>query len=600
VTGARDAAGKGWITFVLPTAQDLSGRDIGGYRLVRPLGSGASGMVFLGERDGGEHTQAAVKLLILPPQLTDQQQAEFQTRFRREVLTLLELNHPHILSVLGFGQDSATGHSYLILPYVESTLARRLSSARAPMPFDEVARYATQLAEALDYAHQHGVIHRDIKPSNVLLDREGQVYLTDFSIAHLFGLTRTNITATGQVLGTPNYMAPEQFRGDRVAPATDIYSLGALLYQLIAGRMPFEGGSVYELVQRVTTQQPPSAREFRPELPEAANAALIRALVKRPEQRFATASDLAQAVTKGLQGEWVENLRSHAAFGAGDRTEPNSSVVVPSSWPIPEKSQRRTRILPKDGTNRSLILTASILGAIVIVGFIGGYVLLPALWASDRWTQLTSQGSLFPVATVTPSPTPTQQPTPTAVPTPTPVFSYSAAIPGPGCGSSGWVEADHPSGTVQCASAGLLMASPAGATANTDVFWNGAGSNPTSYSVRVSVSKLTSACGGIGFQNGYRAYIGYICANGAWAVIRYDSTGSPTQLDKGFVAQQSPQLLEVIVTSGSTFQFHIGSSMVFTDSIASGYDTQSVTLALYAYNGQSGQGYFSDFVYGQD
>jgi serine/threonine protein kinase len=585
---------------VLPTAQDLTGRDIGGYRLVRSLGSGASGLVFLGEREGGEHAQAAIKLLLLPPQLTEQQQAEFQARFRREVLTLLELNHPHILSVLGFGQDNATGHSYLILPYVEGTLARRLASAGGPLPFDEVAGYAIQLAEALDYAHQHGVIHRAIKPSNVLLDRDGQVYLTDFSIAHLFGLTRTNITATGQMLGTPNYMAPEQFRGDRVVQATDIYSVGALLYQLIAGRMPFEGGSVYQLVQRVTTQQPPPAREFRPDLPEAANAALIRALAKRPEQRFPTASDLAQAFTKGLQGEWAGDLRSFAAFGAGDRTEPDSSVVIPSSWLIPGKSQRRSRKVPKGGVNRSLAITASILGAIVIVGFIGGYVLPPALWASDWWTQLTSQGSLFPAATVTPSPTPTQQPTPTAIPTPTPVLGYSAPIPGPGCGSSGWVEADHPSGTVQCTATGLLMTSPSGATANTSVFWSSADLTPTSYSVRVTVSNLTSACGGIGFQNGYRAYIGYICANGGWTVVRYDSTGSPTQLDKGFVAQQSSHLIEITVTSGSTIQFHIGSSTVYSDSIASGYDTQSVTLSLYSYAGQAGQGYFSDFVYGRD
>jgi hypothetical protein len=118
--------------------------------------------------------------------------------------------------------------------------------------------------------------------------------------------------------------------------------------------------------------------------------------------------------------------------------------------------------------------------------------------------------------------------------------------------------------------------------------------------VRVTVSKLTNACGGIGFQNGYRAYVGYVCANGGWVVVRYDSTGSPTQLDKGFVAQQSTQLIEVIVTNGSTFQFHIGSMTVFTDSIASGYDTQSVTLSLYSYASHSGQGYFSDFVYGRD
>jgi serine/threonine protein kinase len=158
---------------VLPTAQDLTGRDIGGYRLVRPLGSGGTGMVFLGEREGGEHAQAAVKLLILPPQLSDQQRAEFHVRFRREAATLLELQHPHILSVLGFGEDGATGISYLILPYIEGTLTGHLASAGGSLPLEEVARYTIQLADALDYAHQHGVIHRDIKPSNVLLDQDG-------------------------------------------------------------------------------------------------------------------------------------------------------------------------------------------------------------------------------------------------------------------------------------------------------------------------------------------------------------------------------------------------------------------------------------------
>jgi len=587
---------------VFPIDQDLIGRQISGYTLVRVLGRGATGVVLLGERQAGERTQIAVKLLLLPPQLTDQQRAEFQVRFRREVVTLLELHHPHILSVLGFGEDGGTGLSYLILPYIESTLTERVASAGGTLPLEEVATCATQLAEALDYAHQHGVIHRDVKPSNVLLDQDGHAYLSDFSIARLFDLARTTITATGQALGTPNYMAPEQFRGGRVEAAADIYSLGVLVYQLVTGRTPFAGTSLYELIQRVTTEPPVPPRELRPDLPEPANAALLRALAKQPAHRFASASDLAQAFTKGVQGQWVEGLLSHAAFGAGERTEPDGSgVVIPTSWPIPARPLRPSRERLKFGANRSWALILSTLGVIIIVGFIGGIYLLPALGAASDWlTQLTSQAPLFRAATSTPSPTPTQRPTPTDIPTPTPVLSYSAAIPGPGCGSSGWVAGDQPQGTVQCATTGLLMASPSGASVNTSVFWNGAGLTPTSYSVRVTVSKLTSACGGIGFQNGYRAYIGYICANGGWAVVRYDSTGSPTQLDKGFVAQQSPQLIEVIVTSGSTFQFHVGSSTVFTDTIASGYDTQSVTLALYAYTGQSGQGYFSDFVYGRD
>jgi hypothetical protein len=383
-----------------------------------------------------------------------------------------------------------------------------------------------------------------------------------------------------------------------VEPAADIYSFGVLLYQLVTGHTPFEGASLYELILKVTTQPAVPPREFRPDLPEPANAALLRALAKQPAQRFANASGLAQAFTKGLQGQWTENLQSNAAFGAGDRTEADGSVVPsPTSWPFSPKQRWSPKLRRKGGANKSVALILSTLTAVSMVVLIVGYLLLPALGATDWLTQLSSLVPVLSTATAVPSPT--MRPTPTDTPAPTPVLSYSAAIPGPGCGSSGWVAADQPQGTVQCAATGLLMASPSGASANTSVFWNGAGLTPTTYSVRVTVSKLTSACGGIGFQNGYRAYIGYICANGRWVVVRYDSSGSPTQLQTGFVAQQSAQLIEIIVTGGSTVQFHIGAATLFTDSIANGYDTEAVTLALYAYAGQSGQGFFSDFVYGR-
>jgi serine/threonine-protein kinase len=138
-------------------------------------------VVFLGERDDTKRAQVAIKVLMLPPQLSEREQAEFHARFRREVQTLLELNHPHILSVLGFGEDAPTRLSYLVLPFVPGTLVQRMASAGGRLPLPEVAAYATQLADALDYAHRHGVIHRDVKPANVLLDGAGHVYLTDFT-----------------------------------------------------------------------------------------------------------------------------------------------------------------------------------------------------------------------------------------------------------------------------------------------------------------------------------------------------------------------------------------------------------------------------------
>ena len=224
---------------------DLLGQILSGYRLERILGAGATGAVFLGQRVDQPSPPVAVKVLILPWQTSEAERDAFQARFRREAQALLELNHPNIPKLLGFGIEPT--YSYLILQYIDNgSLFNRL--AQGPLSFEEIARYTQQLSSALDYAHTRNMIHRDIKPANVLLDTQGNAYLSDFSIVRLFtSEAQQNLTATGQSVGTPEYMSPEQMRGIETGPTSDIYSLGLLVYQMVTGRVPFQGTSVVDL-----------------------------------------------------------------------------------------------------------------------------------------------------------------------------------------------------------------------------------------------------------------------------------------------------------------------------------------------------------------
>ena len=265
----------------------LIGREIAGYRLERVLGIGLTGAVFFGRplNDATDQPDGvAIKVLLLPWQMSAADRATFRTRFAREAEMLQRLRHPNIVSVLAAGEED--GLTYMVMPYLSGgTLATRLAMGRQPLA--EADRYLAQLASTLDYAHAHGIIHRDIKPQNVLLDDQGNAQLADFSIARLLDETRTKLTSTSRLLGTPAYIAPEQLRLGQVSAASDQYSLGALLYELVTGQMPFEADSLAELALKVTMDPPALPRSLRPELPEPAEAVIWQALSKQPEQRFA-------------------------------------------------------------------------------------------------------------------------------------------------------------------------------------------------------------------------------------------------------------------------------------------------------------------------
>jgi serine/threonine protein kinase len=295
--------------------EHLLNRTIAGYRLLEVLGKGGMGIVFLAQHLNDPQNQAAIKILLPPEFATIDESAAFQARFLREVQALLQLKHKHILPILDSGEDE-DGIFYMIMPLLSGgTLAQKLTLTSEPWPLPEIASYLNQLASAIDYSNQHGMVHRDIKPSNVLLDEQGNLYLGDFGIVRLFdsdsfaqGEAPTTLTTAGKIYGTPAYMAPERFRGEPAEPATDIYALGVLLYQLVTGQLPFEADNPLALGMKHLTEQPLPPRALRPDLPEPAEVAIFKAMDKRPDERFTSASALATAFSTGLKGEWTEEL----------------------------------------------------------------------------------------------------------------------------------------------------------------------------------------------------------------------------------------------------------------------------------------------------
>lgn len=241
--------------------------QIGAYRIVGLLGEGATGTVY---RASGATGQVAVKLLHAP-----------YARFAREVRLARRVESPHVVPVLDAGDD------YLVMPLYARTLAEVV-----PLEVPETIRLAAQLASGLDALHRAGIVHRDVKPTNVLLDDAGDAALADFGLAR--GDDSTQLTRDGQLVGTPHYLAPELIQGDEASPASDIYSLGCVLYACVTGAPPFAGRRDSELGYAHLVEEPPDPRLIRPELTAAAAEAILTALAKDPRARPTTATALAR------------------------------------------------------------------------------------------------------------------------------------------------------------------------------------------------------------------------------------------------------------------------------------------------------------------
>ena len=273
-----------------------------------------------------------VAIKVLRPELAAVIGAE---RFLAEIKTTANLQHPHILPLHDSGEVNGT--VFYVMPFVEGESLRDRLQREKQLPIDEAVRIASEVADALDYAHRHGVIHRDIKPENILL-HDGQALVADFGIALAVSKSDggTRMTETGMSLGTPHYMSPEQAMGERDLDArTDVYALGCVLYEMLAGEPPFSGPTAQAIIAKVMTAKPRPVTTYRKTVPPAVEDAVHTAIQRLPADRFASAKEFAEALsgdgttTRRTSGIVRRPARDHGALAP--RLAQHRSLVT-ASW----------------------------------------------------------------------------------------------------------------------------------------------------------------------------------------------------------------------------------------------------------------------------
>ncbi len=252
-------------------------------------------------------------------------------RFRREIGVAARLQHPHILSVLDSG-ETASGQLWFTMMYVDGESLRDRLRREHQLPLDEAVRITREMASALQYAHEHGIVHRDIEPENVLLTADGSTLVADFGIARALDVplsdTGERLTGRGMVVGTPQYMSPEQAAGERdIGPRSDVYSLGAVAYEMLAGEPPFSGPTAQAAIAKMMSGQAPSVRRSRPAVPEAVDVVLQRALAPVPADRFGSALEFARALESSERSA-LSTVTAASAPARPERRVPSGALVL--------------------------------------------------------------------------------------------------------------------------------------------------------------------------------------------------------------------------------------------------------------------------------
>jgi serine/threonine protein kinase len=347
--------------------EDLTGKQFGHYQIVAPLGEGGMAAVYKAYQPAMERY---VAIKVLPRHMSSSDQ--FVTRFRREARLLAQLQHPHILPVFDYGE--ADGYPYIVMPFIISgTLAELLHKQRLPLA--QVRRIMIQIGDALSYAHMRGMIHRDIKPSNVLIDERGNCLLTDFGLARMAEAS-TKITSSGDIMGTPAYMSPEQGAGANIDQRSDIYSLGIVLYEMITGRVPYTAETPIAVVFKHIQDPLPSVRKFNPSLPESIELMLLKALAKSPE-------DFVQAIQTGIPDSPIEDIVPKDTYTLSGEAIPPKGTQTLNKWILPAGifvaifvlavgsfwagNQRNSQVLPSQPSLTPTQLTTAILTTPTVV-----------------------------------------------------------------------------------------------------------------------------------------------------------------------------------------------------------------------------------------
>lgn len=324
----------------MATQDTLTGTLFAGrYRITRKLGGGGMADVYLAE-DQELGRRVAVKILHGRYANDDQ----FVERFRREATHAAGLSHPNIVSI--FDRGTADGSYFIVMEYVEGRTLKELIRSRGPCPIPVAIAYTRQLLAALRYAHRHGVVHRDIKPHNVIVDPEGVVKVTDFGIARAGA---SQMTEEGAIIGTAQYLSPEQARGAPVDQTSDLYSAGIVLYELLTGEVPFTGETPVEIAMKHLSEIPEPPSALRPDIPADLDAIVLRALAKEPGDRYQSAAAMDADLETVARGGHVPEETADAATVvlAGGREADASTAVTHVARrgrpPLPPPDRRRGR-----------------------------------------------------------------------------------------------------------------------------------------------------------------------------------------------------------------------------------------------------------------
>jgi serine/threonine-protein kinase len=261
---------------------------LGRYQVEKELGKGAMGVVYLG-RDPKINRVVAIKTMALSQEFDEEELADVKARFFREAETAGRLNHPNIVTIFDAGEEHDL--AYISMEFLKGRDLLPQTRPGQLLPLPKVMDIVARVAEALAYAHGNNVVHRDVKPANIMYEPESdQVKVTDFGIARITDSSRTK---TGMVLGTPSYMSPEQLAGKKIDGRSDLFSLGVMLFQLVSGKLPFEGDSMAQLMFRIANEAHPNIRDIRPDVPDGLSAIIDRALAKDVEARYQSGNDMA-------------------------------------------------------------------------------------------------------------------------------------------------------------------------------------------------------------------------------------------------------------------------------------------------------------------